>query len=88
MDARVAGIFAMILMIVSICYTVFAIGPYSERIRFVVDQCIAEEKCSDERAASLKNVYYQYIALGVITSVIEICISYVVGKKTVKLIFG
>ena len=88
MDGRVAGIFAMILMAVSISYTVFAIGPYSERIKFIVDQCIAEEKCSNAKAANLRNIYYQYIALGVITSVIEVCISYVVGRKTWTLIFG
>ena len=88
MDGRIAGVFAMILMIVSVCYTMFAIRPYAERIKYVIDQCILEEKCSDQKAKRLQTVYNQYVVLAIITTIIELCITFVIGKRTAKLIFN
>ena len=88
MDGRVAGVFAIILMVVSICYTIFAMGPYARRIRFVIEQCLINDECSNSKAHRLRWVYYQYIALGAITSIIEICITYIIGMKTWDLILG
>ena len=88
MDARIAGVFAIILMAVSVCYTMFSIRPYAERIKFVIDQCLLEEKCSDPQAQRLKMIYFQYVVLAIVTTVIELCITFVIGKRTMKLIFN
>ena len=85
MDGRVAGIFAITLMLVSTAYTLFAIIPYAKRIGYVIQQCLAESKCSNEQANDSRWVFYQYMALGIVTVAIELGITYVMVKKTIKL---
>ena len=85
MDNRVAGIFAITLMLVSTGYTMFAIGPYARRIGSVIKQCLDESKCNNEQANESRWVFYQYMALGIITTIIELGITYVMVQKTIKM---
>jgi hypothetical protein len=85
MDNRVAGIFAIILMLVSTGYTMFAIGPYARRIGSVIKQCLNESKCNNEQANESRWVFYQYMLLGVVTTLIELGITAVMVKKTIQM---
>ena len=85
MNSRVAGIFAITLMLISTAYTMFAIGPYAKRISNVIKQCLAESKCNNEQANESRWVFYQYMALGIFTVAIELGITYVMIKRTLKL---
>ncbi|MAI17476.1 MAG: hypothetical protein CMH04_02295 [Marinovum sp.] len=83
-DGRIAGIIAILLMTISTGYTVSAIGPYYKRISEVIKQCLQDERCNDDQAKRLKLTFYQYMALGIFTSAINLGITFYIGKKTLK----
>jgi hypothetical protein len=85
MDGRIAGLIAIILVSISTGYTISAIGPYFKRISEVIKQCLIDKDCNDEQARHLKMTFYQYMTLGLITAVINLGITFFIGKKTIKL---
>lgn len=87
MDARIAGAFAVLLMGVSIAYTVFAIVPYVLRLNHVITSCVKSKDCDAEQVGKLRRIRNIFSTLGAATAAIELGIAITIGVRTVKLLF-
>ena len=87
MDARIAGAFAVLLMGVSIAYTVFAIVPYLQRLDHVITSCARSEYCDAKEVSKLRRIRNIFSTLGATTALIELGIAITIGVRTAKLLF-
>ena len=87
MDARIAGVFAVLLIGVSIAYTVFAIVPYVQRLNHVIVSCVKSKDCDAEQVGKLRRIRNIFSTLGAATALIELGIGITIGIKTSRLLF-
>lgn len=87
MDSRVAGLFSILLIGVSVAYTIFAVKPYMERLSYVIEVCKKRDNCNDEQVKQLETIRIGFSSLGIITVIIEVGIAYVIASKTLRVLF-
>ena len=87
MDARIAGIFAVILILVSIAYEIYSVIPYYQRTdAFIQDK--KNKRLYPDQVKREKANQILYVVLGSILAIIQLGIAVVIIKGSFKDIIG
>lgn len=81
---RLSAVVSVALVIISACYMMFALGPYSGRMNHVINICENDDHCDKEKLKRLIIVKYSYIMLGLSTSIIQLIIVYLILHRAFK----
>jgi len=77
-EPYLAKIIAIGLIVISTCYMMYALVPYTKRMNYNINKCIQLKECSDEQTTELKILKWSYLLLGLITLIIQYTITYLV----------
>ena len=75
---------AAALVIVSALYMIYSLGPYIGRMNHVIKICKLDPKCNKNELKRLIIVKNSYITLGIVTSIIQLIITWLIVKKSLK----
>ena len=81
MDKRLAALFAISLIMVCILYNVSSIFPYSERMNYIISE--ARRENDNQNVNKLTLLKYTFVALGMVTIIIQLGICGVIIKNTI-----
>ena len=84
MEPHIALIFSLILIIISMSFTIVAIFPYNNRINDIIDLCKKDKLCKKYTLNEINKVKYSFIGLAILTIVIEIGIGVLIIKNAIK----
>lgn len=66
------------LILISTIYMVYSLIPYYIRITYLENTCTKMKECSDEHVAYINIVKKSYIFLGILTSIIQLIVTYLI----------
>jgi len=66
------------LILISTVYMIYSLIPYYTRITFLENTCKKMKECSDEQVAHINSVKNVYLTLGILTSVIQLVVTYLI----------
>ena len=81
---RMAAIIAISLVVISGMYMIYSVGPYTLRMNNVIRACEEDDKCSDKQVKHLRIIKNSYIGLGILTSLVQLVIIYLISKQLYK----
>jgi hypothetical protein len=76
------GIISMSLVIISTLYMTYSLGPYTMRMNHVIKECQESNSCYKDQLNHLKFIKNSYLSLGIITSIIQLCIVYLIWRRS------
>lgn len=80
----ISALISISLVMISACYMIFALGPYIGRMNHVINICRIDSHCDKSNLKRLIIVKNSYITLGIITSLIQLVIVWLIYKKAVN----
>lgn len=83
-SATVASFVSICLVAISALYMIFALGPYTGRMNHVIHICKQDPHCNKEKLQRLVVVKNSYITLGIMTSLIQLIIVWLIYNKATK----
>ena len=83
-SSGVAAFVSISLVVISACYMIFALGPYTGRINHVINICRQDDNCNKESLKRLIIVKFSYVALGILTSLLQLVIIWLIYKKAYR----
>ncbi len=81
---RMAAIIAISLVVISGMYMIYSVGPYTLRMNNVIRICEEDDNCSDKQVNHLRIIKNSYIGLGILTSLVQLVIIYLIIKQLYK----
>jgi hypothetical protein len=81
---RVSATIAISLVLISTMYMIYSVGPYTLRMNNVIHMCENDDKCSKQQVKHLRIIKNSYVGLGVITSIVQLIIIYLIGSELYK----
>ena len=79
-----AAFISIVLVIISACYMIFALGPYTGRMNHVVNICQKDPNCNKVKLKRLIIVKNSYITLGILTSIVQLIIVWLILHKAIR----
>lgn len=83
-SSSVAAFVSICLVAISALYMIFAIGPYTGRMNHVIEICKHDRHCNKDKLQRLIIVKNSYITLGILTSLIQLIIVWLIYHKAMK----
>lgn len=79
-----AASISIALVVISSLYMIYSIGHYIGRINHVINICKKDHLCNKQELTRLIIVKNSYVGLGIMTSIIQLCIVWLIYNKAKK----
>ena len=75
---HIAKVISIGLILVSTFYMLYSLSPYYSRMTYLSSSCNKLKKCPDEQIEHITRITNTYLLAGIITSIIQLIITYVI----------
>ena len=81
---KLAAFVAASLVIISTLYMLYSLAPYIDRMNHVIRKCKRNKICSNNHLNIIISERNSYVILGILTSIIQIIITWLIVSKEFK----